>query len=288
MIWLVFIVCSLFDFSFAVYPFWISERDGVKWHSRCEKCNEYGMCELEYMDDYTNNTDGTLKYPCECDKNGYGMAMRIGKFCDQLPVCRRGPDCYGDSCVDGLCECRDGWKGEFCNYEDEELCPSNQCYGHGKCKNEWVGKYFERYRYGYWRNSYGKLYYKNERPCECDDGYLGDNCEHEISSWCNMHGYIGDYGAGCVCLSGYSGSSCRKCQKCNYLGTCGHSSVDDNIDGTCSCDSGYEGPSCACKVGQCGVGGKCQTDGSCKCDPGYIGSDCSGHGTCDYGFNGTQ
>ena len=295
MLWLVFIMCSLFDFSFAVYPFWISERDGVKWHKKCEKCNEWGMCELEYMDDYTNNTDGTLKYPCECYKNGLGMAMRIGKFCDQLPVCRRGPDCYGDSCVDGLCNCPEGWKGDYCNYEDEELCPSNQCYGHGKCKNEWVSKGYKRYRHGYWRTTYGKLYYKNEHPCECDDGYVGDNCEHKITSSCVNHGYLNP---GCVCLSGYSGSNCEKCQKCNYKGTCDTSvlgNVRDNIDGTCSCDDGYEGPSCACKVGQCGVGGKCQTDGSCKCDPGYIGSDCSGHGTCDssgctcdYGFNGTS
>lgn len=273
MIWLVFIVCSLFDFSHA-------------YERMCPKCLWRGSCDYFWK--------SVLEDPCICDEYYlYGDRGRFkygGRDCSVYRKCWNDMDCYAGECNDfGLCECDNGWEGNQCNYE--ERCPPDQCSGHGKCMNTHrFLKSVPRNIAGYWIN-YGKIYSRVEHACECNDGFTGYNCEIALSSQCNNHGTFTN--GQCICVDGFSGTHCELCEKCNFGGTCGNSGTRDNEDGVCNCNSGYMGSSCECLDNQCGVGGTCQSDGSCKCDPGYLGSDCSGHGTCDdsgctcdYGFEG--
>lgn len=273
MLWLVFIMCGLLDFSDAF--------------SLCDKkCNYRGSCENEFS--------SLAVDPCICNKYSdrtdrtrfkYG-----GRDCKVVRKCWKDIDCYAGGCNYGLCECHNGWEGAQCNYE--ERCPANQCNGHGKCKNTHRLKQMVNPVISGYRRNFNGIYSRVENPCECDNGWHGEWCDIDLHLSCSNRGVLA-YGR-CQCADGYSGTNCELCEKCNFNGRCGGSSrLSDNVNGGCVCEDGYVGDTCACKINQCGIGGRCQTNGVCSCEDGFIGSDCSGHGTCnvsgctcDHGFEG--
>jgi len=93
--------------------------------------------------------------------------------------------------------------------------------------------------------------------CECDEGYEGDHCQHEIDE-CKRynpceHGVCTDGKADyfCTCELEYGGKNCSVklmgCQgnACQNGGTCWPYLVDETIHKfNCTCPNGYHGEVC--------------------------------------------
>jgi formylglycine-generating enzyme required for sulfatase activity len=116
-------------------------------------------------------------------------AARVLVFERQPDPCE-GMDCgeHG-TCEDGVCVCRDGYIGEFCDIAGP--CVGIDCGEHGTCV---------------------------EGICECDAGYEGDSCEVD-SNECDPNpcrnggscteGVPGTYE--CTCIDGFRGDTCEIC-----------------------------------------------------------------------------
>lgn len=125
-----------------------------------------------------------------------------------------------------------GVTGKNCEVNINE-CDSNPC-GPGTCMDR-IGGY----------------------TCECDEGYEGDHCQHEIDE-CKRynpceHGVCIDGKADyfCTCEPEYGGKNCSVklmgCQgnACQNGGTCWPYLVDETIHKfNCTCPNGYHGEVC--------------------------------------------
>ncbi len=86
---------------------------------------------------------------CECT-DGY-----IGEFCDVPGPCV-GVDCgENGTCAEGICECDTGYEGEKCE-DDINECDQSPCLNGGTCAESAPGTYI----------------------CTCIDNYTGDNCQN--------------------------------------------------------------------------------------------------------------
>ncbi len=105
------------------------------------------------------------------------------------PLCE-GIECGEHGyCKDGVCVCRDGYTGEFCDEVDP--CLEIDCGENGTCE---------------------------DGICECDTGFVGDNCEVDINecdpdpclnSGSCTQGVPGTYI--CTCTGGFTGDNCEIC-----------------------------------------------------------------------------
>ena len=247
-------------------------------------CNGHGTCE-----------QGRLgSGACVCAPGYVGSACGIA-----CPTSADGVCSGHGSCSDGgTCDCASSaagrWTGLVC-----EACvpgmygpqctrpcpgyPDDVCSGRGLCSDGLRGT----------------------GQCACDEGYTGPQCEVECYAGgvCSRHGRCAADGAcACdrspsagfwdgrdcsVCLAGYSGADCDLPCPANAGAICSGA-------GTCSVGR------CQCVPGRCGDA--CETDSGCgsQCEFGYWGADCStacpgygafgvctGHGSCDWGPQGT-
>ena len=115
-------------------------------------------------------------------------------------------------CVDGLCECDDGWGGVECS---SKLCPAG-CSSHGFCM---------------------------DGVCSCEAGWEGIDCglaalcPHN----CSSHGRCDGARHRCACNEGWGGADCSEdlttacpgVTPCSGRGLC--------YRGRCACDQGYSG-----------------------------------------------
>ncbi|XP_071980915.1 tenascin-X-like isoform X3 [Engystomops pustulosus] len=228
------------------------------------------------------------------------------------PCAPAGDDCPGGcggddrgSCVDGQCQCRDGYMGDQCQLR---TCPED-CHDQGRCVH---GRCicFEGFSGASCAhktcpdncNYHGRC---EDGACVCDAGFTGDDCSTRYCPKnCLNQGKC--EGGACVCHPGYSGPDCgtRTCPRdCLSRGICdngvcrcfsGFSGEDcstsgcpnncqergDCEDGVCVCDSGFTGPDCSIRtcLNDCNGNGRCE-DGVCLCDQGYHGEDCA-HKAC--------
>ena len=119
--------------------------------------------------------------------------------------------------------------------------------------------------------------------CECEDGYVGNNCQIPCNAdiTCNAQGTCTQFG-GCECFPGYVGYRCE--HQCDRNTTCSGNG-ECTPHGDCVCDLCHHGSDCSL---MCSGNGICST-GICKCDSCYIGeychSMCNHHGICS--ANGT-
>jgi len=80
--------------------------------------------------------------------------------------------------------------------------------------------------------------------CECDEGYLGTNCERTVCDDlnCGPNGTCNLSTASCDCDEGYSGTNCEN-NVCDNI-DCGDNGTCDTTTGACLCNEGYEGNNC--------------------------------------------
>ncbi|XP_075115394.1 tenascin-X isoform X3 [Leptodactylus fuscus] len=212
--------------------------------------------------------------------------------------------CGGDSrgtCVDGQCQCKDGYMGDKCELQ---TCPED-CNDQGRCvKGRCICfKGFSGTSCGYKAcpnncNHHGQC---EDGACVCDSGFTGEDCSSRTCPKnCMNHGKC-ERGL-CVCYPGFSGPDCgiKTCPRtCLNRGRCengvcvcrpGFSGEDcgtrgcpnncqgrgDCEDGVCVCDTGFTGPDCGIRtcLNDCNGNGRCE-DGVCVCDSGYFGEDCA-------------
>ncbi|XP_053330068.1 tenascin-X-like [Spea bombifrons] len=194
------------------------------------------------------------------------------------PPCPQGLEdcpggCGGEShgeCVDGQCQCKDGYMGDRCQLK---TCPED-CNDQGRCVN---GRClcFE----GYYGLDCGSKDCPNDcqnqgqcenGACVCDPGFTGLDCgTRTCPNNCLNRGKC--EGGLCICASGFTGVDCgsRTCPRnCLNRGRC--------EDGVCVCDSGFGGDDCSSRMclNNCQGNGRCE-DGVCICDAGFSGEDCS-------------
>ena len=111
-------------------------------------------------------------------------------------------------------------------------------------------------------NGHG-TYNITSQTCQCNDGYVGDDCQYECSvATCGGHGTCRENGQ-CLCDEGRVGYHCE--HTCDRNTTCsGHGEC--GLCGTCICDPCYHGPDCSL---MCSGFGECVA-GSCVCDANAI------------------
>ena len=201
-----------------------------------------------------------------CDGNGtcackFGYA---GLTCEQS-VC--GPPgkkkCGGHgTCEKDLCECADGWVGEYCGFATcptGQMYPTFQCSGHGKCGGKGPGK------------------------CLCEIGFEGAGCGLEYcANGCHGHGKCNADLKRCLCSTGFTGDACEF-QYCSPMNCGGHGTCDA-IQQKCKCELGFRGASCDvpyCPAAGCGGHGTCSEEvQACKCDDGWSRAACTFCATC--------
>ena len=161
------------------------------------------------------------------------------------------PSKRGDIEVEGVCQCRPGWRGADCSMRE---CAARCRPGHGEC------------------NDLGE--------CSCYPGFTGPDCGQVVPCRANctsaVHGSCQASGI-CACRPGWSGIDCAtpQCPRdCSGHGEC------NTVTGRCTCAEGFSGRDCAKECpNHCSKRGTC-IDGACACDPGFSGRDCSQTARC--------
>lgn len=123
--------------------------------------------------------------------------------------------------------------------------------------------------------------------CECDEGWMGENCDEELTENCInfpelcINGTCNEQTGDCECDEGWTGENCdESLNTCAYI-DCGPNSVGcvNNGDyGICICATGWYGEYCEqydCSIGGGCNNGTCMNNSLCDCNEGWGGADCT-------------
>ncbi|XP_038064211.1 fibrillin-1-like isoform X3 [Patiria miniata] len=232
-------------------------------------CMNGGQCSVS-----PTNPSGII---CTCQPNYYGDRCQF-----LTNPCTSNPCMNGGSCVsrlDGvsfiyLCQCPAGYTGARCSIPPSDPCITQPCRNGGICTR------VNNFQY----------------TCQCTSDFTGDNCQTPATTPCTVRPclnggtcYVVGSNFNCVCLAGYSGTTCQFVNACSPNnpcqngGRCYQSSVGSSRY-TCECQFGYTGTNCetvvptACSTNPCLNNGVCvvtgQTTYSCNCISGYSGTVC--------------
>ena len=249
-------------------------------------CKNGGICQRGYFGDYIcdcpiglsginceifvtdDNKFGVEDTYCpigfvgfECQMPAFPPNFCISNECQNQAFCTYGFDNY-------TCSCLEGFSGDLCQFSTPPSgpCGSNPCRHNGECFE--IGTEFE---------------------CDCIIGVTGQFCESNINECgtetCGFGACLDGFGAfKCECQDGYIGENCSiKCP----IGTTGHNcNISTQSCLESSCPMGYEcsevsdGFECLCPIGFSGI--NCGTRSSCE------NTKCSNNGNCIsdtiYGF----
>ncbi|XP_062616177.1 neurogenic locus protein delta-like [Saccostrea cucullata] len=203
-----------------------------------------------------------------CEENYYGTG------CDVM--CEERNDVTGHYTCDmktGAKVCMEGWEGDNCDKQPEEMCGTQRC-GHNQICNNATSEY----------------------TCGCIKGFTGDNCTEPVLTECS-DGYCHNNGSchvtnntlTCNCTIGWRGDRCAEeydpCEfnPCQRNGTC----IPKDKEGyMCLCPIDSQGLHCenisVCLTQEnvCLNGGKCIQENYkedwyfCDCPVHYIGKHC--------------
>ncbi|KAK6326366.1 hypothetical protein J4Q44_G00020110 [Coregonus suidteri] len=136
-------------------------------------------------------------------------------LCVHQPQCQP-EDCSGHgTCIDGHCQCQEGWSGTGC---DTLVCQPPACGAHGVCTQD---------------------------GCACDAGWRGENCSQVCdlgfygdgcnqTCFCTNGGSCDPVHGGCTCPIGFHGDSCeQECPLGFYGLDCGQECQCQDM---CPCD----------------------------------------------------
>ena len=168
---------------------------------------------------------------CKC-KDDFFKGKSCENYCSSATC--KGKD---SQCTDmGTCACGRGNTGVFCDFTcNASSATGTGCHGHGACNP--------------------KKLREDERLCECDDPWQGNNCQCNSQITCNGHGQCVPDTGKCNCDTDWFGKDCKTF--CNPIETCNDKGICD--DGQCKCtDKDYKGDSCQyyCNP-ECEKGGIC-------------------------------
>ncbi|XP_038566307.1 N-acetylglucosamine-1-phosphodiester alpha-N-acetylglucosaminidase isoform X1 [Micropterus salmoides] len=197
-------------------------KRGMNLREVAEFLKSYGVVNAINLDGGGSSTfviDGSLaSYPsdhCQADSR-WRCGRRVSTvLCVHLRRCQPA-NCSGHGdCVDGRCQCQEGWQGAAC---DSLVCQPPTCGPHGVC---------------------------TANGCVCDAGWRGKNCSQEClpgfyGDGCNqtctcvnggscdpVHGH-------CICPSGFHGKTCEQVCPLGFFGpSCAQECHCDNL---CPCD----------------------------------------------------
>ncbi|GFT32030.1 uncharacterized protein NPIL_671651 [Nephila pilipes] len=244
-------------------------------------CTFYGLYDKYQMNRICSCPEGFTK-------ETYGGSCRA--MCNSTHPCQNGGTCH-----DGLCECRRGTMGEFC--EDIFWCRSEcrprlivdcaydrerqtyQCL----CKNRSLLFDYEEQVCKSCPCGAGTCKYEfRELHCNCDEGYKEFNrvckkCDCGPDGDCKLHRYTGE--KICNCKDEFVAREGR-CLPCE----CGMKNTNCNLTNNvkiCDCRKGYESHYGKCEdINECLLNATCHptakclnTPGSyrCECEEGYAG-----------------
>eukprot|EP01043_Picozoa_sp_COSAG02_P040951 COSAG02_NODE_3354_length_6883_cov_188.063237_5_plen_366_part_00 len=199
--------------------------------------------------------------------------MRVD-LCDDPNVCGQ----HGE-CIEGHCECADGWAGEGCSDVDE--CVSQPCRNGGSCFHSADVQALEGQAHEQLAEAWA-----GRHVCACASGYAGAECQ---CLHCGERGTC-QFDGRCACEPGFVGAQCEinvdECASKPCMN--GAACSDQNLAYSCSCLSGFSGENCEHDIDECGSSpcephGKC-IDGvgsySCSCEDGWSGENCSDAPAC--------
>ncbi|XP_070821658.1 N-acetylglucosamine-1-phosphodiester alpha-N-acetylglucosaminidase-like isoform X2 [Chaetodon trifascialis] len=195
---------------------------GMSLWEMAEFLKQYGVINAINLDgggSSTYVTDGSLaSYPsdhCESDSR-WRCSRRVSTIlCVHQPRCQPA-NCSGHGdCVDGRCQCQDGWRGPAC---DSLVCQPLACGPHGVCTTNgcvcdagWRGKNCSQ---------------------ECLPGFYGDDCKRACT--CANGGSCDHVHGRCTCPSGFHGDTCEQACPLGFFGpSCAH---ECHCDDLCPCD----------------------------------------------------
>ncbi|KAM7421619.1 hypothetical protein PAMA_015662 [Pampus argenteus] len=198
-----------------------TDKRGMSLWEVAEFLKRYGVINAINLDgggSSTYVTDGSLaSYPSDhCEDSRWRCARRVSTIlCVHQRRCQPA-NCSGNgACVDGRCQCQEGWTGAAC---DSLVCQPPACGPHGVCTTN---------------------------GCVCDAGWRGDNCSQEC-----LPGFFGDgcshtctcVNAGscnhvhglCTCPPGFHGNTCEQVCPLGFFGaSCAEKCLCDD---QCPCD----------------------------------------------------
>lgn len=199
-----------------------TERRGMSLWEMSEFLKKYGVINAINLDGGGSSTfviDGSLaSYPsdhCKAD-NRWRCGRKVSTIlCIHQRRCQPS-NCSGNGdCVDGHCQCRQGWQGAGC---DSLVCQPPACGPHGFCTVD---------------------------GCVCDAGWRGETCSQEClpgfyGDGCNqtctcVHGGSCDPVHGrCTCPPGFHGNTCEQVCPLGFFGlSCAQ---ECRCDDQCPCD----------------------------------------------------
>ncbi|KAK9747061.1 EGF-like domain [Popillia japonica] len=211
-----------------------------------------------------------------CNANGDKECIEgwKGTNCEE-PVCKAGCHPIHGKCErPGLCNCRPGWIGEFCDH----------------CRPGWIGEFCDQCEpYPGCKNGYCN---GTSWQCICDTNWGGILCDQDLN-YCGTHEPCLNGGTcentapdayQCTCPDGFSGVNCEVVDNpcapapCQHGGTC----LVDVGSFTCQCAPGWTGPTCNIDIDEC-ASAPCQNGGTCidlddafncECPPAWEGNVC--------------
>ena len=203
-------------------------------------------------------------------------------------------DCCGNGlCLDGVCECQDGFGPRLLEDSSsgvndccQRVCPDDcgSAAGHGLCDAQvgrcvcavgWSGASCDEPACPRGCTAHG-MCNATSGQCACDAGWAGADCGRRLCpNGCGAHGLC--EAGECRCIDGFTGPSCqlRRCPSdCSGNGRCRQAL---NGGAECMCEAGYAGPDCSRRAcpDRCSQHGVCNWELRCECGPGWSGKNCA-------------
>lgn len=257
--------------------------EGIAMAQSCtgsDSCSPHGVCiagACACVHGYSGTACSTPPDPC-----AWPVAVRCGSgatcvegLCVRVDPCNDPTPCgqHGE-CVEGHCECADGWAGAGCSDVDE--CASQPCRNGGSCFHSADVQALEGPAHAQLADAWA-----GRHVCACASGYAGAECQ---CLHCGEHGTC-QFDGRCACEPGFVGAQCEinvdECasKPCMNGAICN----DQDLAYSCSCSSGFSGENCEHDIDECGSSpcephGKCTDSVSsyiCSCEDGWSGENCS-------------